>query len=43
MKKLSFYNTFFGGSIDGDNIVSTDFYWQQANRWCNNEKIIKIR
>lgn len=25
-EKLSFYNTFFGGSIDGDNIVSTDFY-----------------
>ena len=25
-EKLSFYNTFFGGSIDGDNIISTDFY-----------------
>ena len=25
-EKLSFYNTFFGGSIDGDNILSTDFY-----------------
>lgn len=25
-EKLSFYNTFFGGSIEGDNIVSTDFY-----------------
>lgn len=25
-EKLSFYNSFFGGSIDGDNILSTDFY-----------------
>lgn len=25
-EKFSFYNNFFGGSIDGDNILSTDFY-----------------
>ena len=25
-EKVSFYNNFFGGSIDGDNIISTDYY-----------------
>lgn len=25
-EKLSFYNNYFGGYIDGDNILSTDFY-----------------
>ena len=25
-EKLSFYNSFFGGTIEGDNILSTDFY-----------------
>lgn len=25
-EKFSFYNNFFGGSIEGDNILSTDFY-----------------
>ena len=25
-EKLSFYNNFFGGTIEGDNILTTDFY-----------------
>lgn len=25
-EKFSFYNNYFGGSIEGDNIISTDFY-----------------
>lgn len=25
-EKFSFYNNYFGGTIDGDNIISTDFY-----------------
>lgn len=25
-EKLSFYNNYFGGYIDGDNIISNDFY-----------------
>lgn len=25
-EKFSFYNNYFGGTIDGDNILSTDFY-----------------
>lgn len=25
-EKVSFYNNFFGGSIDGDNIYTSDFY-----------------
>lgn len=25
-EKLSFYNSFFGGTIEGDNILSSDFY-----------------
>lgn len=25
-EKFSFYNNFFGGTIEGDNILSTDFY-----------------
>jgi hypothetical protein len=25
-EKISFYNNFFGGTIDGDNILTTDYY-----------------
>ena len=29
-EKLSFYNNYFGGYIDGDNILSTDFYGNKS-------------
>lgn len=29
-EKLSFYNSFFGGTIEGDNIMTTDFYGNKS-------------
>jgi hypothetical protein len=37
-EKVSFYNNFFGGSIDGDNIVSTDYYGNKQVIGVTNKK-----